>query len=84
VGAKYGMDKIAEKFKEFDISGLLIIGGFEVGLNSIYKDSFKPYHFDTCTFIYCSNQKNQMVRLIIPVNIFCRLRSAFHVLTSSE
>ncbi|XP_062595780.1 ATP-dependent 6-phosphofructokinase-like isoform X2 [Saccostrea cucullata] len=29
VGSKYGLDKIAEKLKEYDISGLLIIGGFE-------------------------------------------------------
>lgn len=35
VGSRYGMQKIAEKLKENNISGLLIIGGFEV--------SFIPY-----------------------------------------
>ncbi|KAK3088102.1 hypothetical protein FSP39_014689 [Pinctada imbricata] len=29
VASKYGMDRIAKKLKEHDISGLLIIGGFE-------------------------------------------------------
>ncbi|XP_061181740.1 ATP-dependent 6-phosphofructokinase-like isoform X2 [Saccostrea echinata] len=29
VGSKYGLDKIAQKLKEYDVSGLLIIGGFE-------------------------------------------------------
>ncbi|XP_021373061.1 ATP-dependent 6-phosphofructokinase-like isoform X1 [Mizuhopecten yessoensis] len=29
VASKYGMDKIAAKLKEYDISGLLIVGGFE-------------------------------------------------------
>lgn len=37
VGSRYGMQKIAEKLKEHNISGLLIIGGFEV--------SFIPYTF---------------------------------------
>lgn len=32
VGSRYGMQKIAEKLKEHNISGLLIIGGFEVSL----------------------------------------------------
>lgn len=28
--SRYGLDKVAEKLKEHGISGLLIIGGFEV------------------------------------------------------
>ena len=32
LSSKYGLDKIAEKVKEHDISGLVIIGGFEVSV----------------------------------------------------
>ena len=30
LASKYGLDKIAEKMKEYEISGLVIVGGFEV------------------------------------------------------
>ena len=31
LSSKYGLDKIAEKLKEYEICGLVIVGGFEVG-----------------------------------------------------
>jgi hypothetical protein len=34
--SRYGLDKVAAKLKEHDISGLLIIGGFEVHNSSIF------------------------------------------------
>lgn len=30
LSSKYGLEKIAEKIKEYEISGLIICGGFEV------------------------------------------------------
>ncbi|XP_055997392.1 ATP-dependent 6-phosphofructokinase-like isoform X2 [Ostrea edulis] len=48
VGAKYGMDKIAEKFKEYDISGLLIIGGFEAYHSALQMAEARNKHDAFC------------------------------------
>ena len=48
-----GLDKVAEKLKKWNISGLLIIGGFEVCLqqNQLIEDYVMLMNLN---YLYCS------------------------------
>lgn len=48
LASKYGIDKIAEKMKEYDISGLVIVGGFEAYHSALQLTEARKDHDAFC------------------------------------